>query len=105
MPEPTSAGGGYSCQVCGATYRAEGDLIQHGREQHPNQPVTWGDPRESTISSQTVDTERKSEVQRDMEGTGDKIKAAARAAGSKMSDPDRDLKTEYEQKKAEERAK
>jgi hypothetical protein len=37
-----------------------------------------------------------------MEDIGDKMKAGAKAMGSKMKDPDKDLETEYQQKKAEE---
>lgn len=40
-----------------------------------------------------------------MESIGDKVKAGAKAAGSKMKDPDRDLETEYQQKKAEQEGK
>ena len=47
----------------------------------------------------------KSEAERDLEGTGDKIKAGARAMGAKMEDQDRDLGTQYQKKKAEERLK
>lgn len=105
MPEATSAGGGYSCQVCGITYATEGDLIQHGRDQYPNQPVMWEDPREATVRSETTYEDTKNDTQRDLEDAGAKMKAGAKAIGSKISDPDRDLKAEYEQKKAEERAK
>lgn len=103
MPGPTSAGGGYSCQVCGVTYATESELIQHGRDQHPDRPVTWGDPREATVRTEAA--EGKAEVQQGMKETGEKMKAAAKAAGSKMTDPDRDLKAEYEKKKAEEKAR
>jgi hypothetical protein len=50
-----------------------------------------------------VDT--KSEAERDLEDTGDKIKAGTRAMGAKMEDPDRDLDAQYEKKKAEEKLK
>ena len=114
MPEATSAGGGYSCQVCGTTYPTETELIQHGRDQHPDKPVSWGDTRgEATTTTSTTRTEeaqheageKVADVKRGMEDAGDKIKAGAKAVGSKMSDPDKDLKAEYEQKKAEERTK
>jgi hypothetical protein len=36
-------------------------------------------------------------------GLDDKIKAAARAAGKKIEDPDRDIGAEYEAEKAKER--
>lgn len=49
-----------------------------------------------------VDT--KGQAERDLEDTGDKIKAGAKAVGAKMEDPDRDLGTQYEKKKAEEKA-
>ncbi len=48
MPEPTSMGGGYSFQVCGSTYASQADLINHGRDEHPGQAVTWGDPSGSS---------------------------------------------------------
>jgi hypothetical protein len=50
-----------------------------------------------------VDT--KSEVGRDLEDTGDKIKAGAKAMGAKLEDPDRDVGAQYEKKKAEEKLK
>ena len=46
----------------------------------------------------------KGQAERDLEDTGDKIKAGAKAVGAKMEDPDRDLGTQYEKKKAEEKA-
>ncbi len=104
MPEPTSMGGGYSCQVCGSTYETQQKLIEHGREQHPGKPVTWGDPGGSTISSERS-TDRvakgESEAGSDMGSIGDKMKAGAEAIGSKMKDPDKDLKTEYQKRKEE----
>lgn len=103
MPEATSAGGGYTCQVCGTTYPLESELVQHGRDQHPDRPVTWGDPREATVNTETA--EIKSGTGERVEGMTDKIKAGAKAAGEKMTHPDKDLKSEYEQKKAEERTK
>lgn len=110
MPEPTSMGGGYSCQVCGTTYETEQLLIEHGREQHPGKPVIWGDPIESTTNARSETTGRdeeggKGELRHGMESIGDKVKAGAKAAGSKMKDPDRDLETEYQQKKAEQERK
>lgn len=103
MPEATSAGGGYSCQVCGMTYSTESELIQHGRDRHPDRPVAWGDPREATVRTETAEV--KSDTQRGMEEMGDKMKAGAKAATEKVAHPEKDLGTEYEQKKAEERAK
>lgn len=105
MPEPTSMGGGYSCQVCGTTYATQQMLIEHGRDQHPGKPVTWGDPAGSTGRSEIDNTgkeeESKSGVRSDVESIGDKMKAGAKAMGSKMKDPDKDLKTEYNKKKEE----
>lgn len=109
MPEPTSAGGGYSCQVCGATYGTQQLLIEHGREQHPGKAVTWGDPEGSTTTTATTSSERTTgelekrgtEVKSGMESMGEKMKAGAEAIGSKMKDPDKDLKTEYQKKKEE----
>jgi hypothetical protein len=40
-----------------------------------------------------------------LEDAGDKIKAGARAMGSKIEDPDRDMGAQYEKKKAEEKLK
>lgn len=103
MPETTSAGGGYSCQVCGTTHPSENELIQHGRDQHPNQPVTWGEPSEAAVRSET--NEIKGDTKQGIEEAAEKIKAGAKAAGEKITHPDKDLRTEYEQKKAEERSK
>jgi hypothetical protein len=50
-----------------------------------------------------VDT--KSEAKRDLEDTGDKIKAGTKAMGAKMEDPDRDMGAQYEKKKTEEKLK
>ena len=36
-----------------------------------------------------------------MESIGNKMKAGAKAMGSKMKDPDKDLKTEYNKRKEE----
>jgi hypothetical protein len=62
----------------------------------------YGNVRKQEVSRE-VDT--KSEAERDLEGTGDKIKAGARAMGAKMEDPDRDLDTQYQKKKTEEKLK
>ena len=96
MPEPTSMGGGYSCQVCGSTYETQQKLIEHGREQHPGKEVTWGYPADSTPNY-----ERDTGVEEKGESMADKMKAGAKAIGSKMKDPDRDLKAEYQKKKEE----
>jgi hypothetical protein len=92
MPEPTSAGGGYSCQVCGSTYETQQKLIEHGRDQHPGKPVTWGDPIESSVTSEReydtgqVETRtERSEVKSDMGGMGDKVKDGAETVGSKVT--------------------
>jgi len=107
MPDATPAGGGYTCQVCGTTYATQELLIGHGREQHPGKPVTWGDPIESTLTTERgYDRGRaekvESKVTSDVEGIGGKMKAGAKAVESKIKDPDRDLETEYQKKKAEE---
>lgn len=52
----------------------------------------------------TRKVETKGQAERDLEDTGDKIKAGAKAVGAKIEDPDRDLGTQYEKKKAEEKA-
>jgi hypothetical protein len=129
MPGLTPDAGGYTCQVCGATYETQQKLIEHGREQHPGKPVTWGDPIESSVTSEReydsgrVETRVEREVKSDMGGVGDKVKdgaeavgskvtsnmesigdkmkAGAKAIGSKVKDPDKDLETEYQKKKGE----
>ncbi len=50
-----------------------------------------------------VDT--KSEAKQDLGDAGDKIKAGAKAMGSKIEDPDRDIGAQYEKKKTEEKLK
>ena len=91
MPGPTSAAGGYTFQVCGSTYATKQQLIENGREQHPSKPVTWGDPIEPTLISDReydtagrAETRVESEVNSDIGGVGDKVKAGAEAVGSKL---------------------
>jgi hypothetical protein len=62
----------------------------------------YGNVKKEEVSRE-VDT--KSEAERDLGDAGDKIKAGAKAMGAKMEDPDRDLGTQYEKKKAEEKLK
>jgi hypothetical protein len=62
----------------------------------------YGNVRKEEVKRE-VDT--KSEVKQDLEDAGDKMKAGAKAMGSKMEDPDRDTGAQYEKKKAEERLK
>lgn len=62
----------------------------------------YGNVRKEEVRRE-VDT--KSEAKRDLEDTGDKIKAGAKAMGAKMEDPDRDMGAQYEKKKAEEKLK
>lgn len=47
--------------------------------------------------------ERKSGAEHDMDNAADKMKAGAKAMGKKVTDPDRDLGTEYNVEKAKER--
>jgi hypothetical protein len=47
--------------------------------------------------------ERKSDRDRDLGDLGDKVKAGAKAMGKKVSDPDRDLETEYNVEKTKEK--
>jgi hypothetical protein len=47
--------------------------------------------------------ERKSDAEHDMDNAADKVKAGAKAMGKKVTDPDRDLGTEYNVEKAKER--
>ena len=39
----------------------------------------------------------------ELEDAGDKVKAGAKAVGKKIADPDRDLETEYQKEKIEEK--
>lgn len=41
----------------------------------------------------------------ELENTGDKIKAGAKAVGKKIEDPDRDLEVEYNKEKVKEQIK
>jgi len=47
--------------------------------------------------------ERKSGAADDMDNAADKVKAGAKAMGKKVTDPDRDLGTEYNVEKSKER--
>ena len=47
--------------------------------------------------------ERKSAIEQDTENAGDKVKAGAKAMGKKVTDPDRDLETEYNVEKTKEK--
>jgi hypothetical protein len=47
--------------------------------------------------------ERKSGAADDMDNTADKVKAGAKAMDKKVTDPDRDLGTEYNVEKSKER--
>jgi hypothetical protein len=47
--------------------------------------------------------ERKSDAEHEMDNAADKVKAGAKAMGKKVTDPDRDLGTEYNVEKAKER--
>jgi hypothetical protein len=109
MPGATSAGGGYTCQICGTTFDTEQHLIEHGNEQHPGKAVIWGatdtTSTAATSTEEAIRTEGRSGIEKaksGMEDIGDKMKASAKAVGSKMKDPDKDLETEYQQKKTEE---
>jgi hypothetical protein len=47
--------------------------------------------------------ERKTGASHDMDNAADKMKAGAKAMGKKVTDPDRDLGTEYKVEKAKEK--
>jgi hypothetical protein len=47
--------------------------------------------------------DRKTEAERDIEDASDKVKAGAKAMANKVSDPDRDLETEYHKEKLKEK--
>lgn len=49
--------------------------------------------------------DRKGEAEKDLEDVGDKIKAGARAVGSKVENPDRDLSAEYKKEKVKEKTR
>jgi hypothetical protein len=59
----------------------------------------------SEIEEEKVEykVERKSDTDRDLGDAGDKVKAGAKAMGKKLSDPDRDLETEYNVEKTKEK--
>lgn len=82
-------------------------LIEHGREHHSSKAIAGGNPIESSIRSKSDRRRRmeevESEVRCDMESMGDKMKAGSNAIGSKMKDPDRDLKRVSEKEKREEK--
>jgi hypothetical protein len=47
--------------------------------------------------------ERKGDAEHKMDNAADKVKAGAKAMGKKVTDPDKDLGTEYNVEKAKER--
>ena len=47
--------------------------------------------------------DRKTEAERDLEDASDKVQAGAKAVANKISDPDRDLLTEYHKEKLKEK--
>ena len=80
-------------------------------------PVTETKTVSDTVTSEKIDTSSSKEPQAsgevntesnesesDLKDAGDKMKAGAKTMGAKMSDPDKDLDTQYQQKKAEEKA-
>jgi hypothetical protein len=82
-------------------------LIAHGREQHPGKAVTWSNLIESNIRIESDRRRSVEEVERevksDMESMGGKMKAGSKVIGSKMKELDRDLETEDQKKKGEEK--
>ena len=57
----------------------------------------------SDIVEKKVKVDRKSEAERDLEDAADKVQAGAKAAANKVSNPDRDLETEYRKEKIREK--
>jgi hypothetical protein len=49
------------------------------------------------------EVDRKTEAERDLEDASDKVQAGAKAVANKISDPDRDLETEYHKEKLKEK--
>jgi hypothetical protein len=47
--------------------------------------------------------ERKSSAERDLDDAADKVRAGAKAMGKNVTDPDRDLETEYNVEKIREK--
>ena len=47
--------------------------------------------------------DRKTEGEKDLEDASDKMQAGAKAVANKVSDPDRDLETEYNKEKLKEK--
>lgn len=65
--------------------------------------MAGGDPKETTVKTEMAWV--KKGAQEDTEGMTEKMKARVKAVGEKMFHPDKDLRSEYEQKKVEERVK
>jgi len=47
----------------------------------------------------TYEVDKKGEAERDLEDASDKVQSGAKAVANKLSDPDRDLDTEYQKEK------
>jgi hypothetical protein len=47
--------------------------------------------------------EAKTDTEEALEDAGDKVKAGAKAVGNKIADPDKDLESEYQKEKIEEK--
>lgn len=56
-----------------------------------------------TSSYEETKNREYNEAGEELEDAGDKVKAGAKAVASKVEDPDKDLDSEYEKEKAEEK--
>jgi len=62
--------------------------------------ITMGDYK---IKKETEFEDTKTDTEEELENAGDKVKAGAKAFGKKVADPDKDLESEYQKEKIEEK--
>ena len=62
--------------------------------------ITMGDYE---IKKETELEDTKTDPEEELEDAGDKVKAGAKAFGKKVADPDKDLESEYQKEKIEEK--
>ena len=55
------------------------------------------------IKKETEFEDTKTDTEEELEDAGDKVKAGAKAFGKKVTDPDKDLESEYEKEKITEK--
>jgi hypothetical protein len=62
--------------------------------------ITMGDFK---IKNKTEFELRKNDTEEELEDAADKVKAGAKALGKKVADPDRDLESDYQEEKINEK--